>query len=131
MKFDTEEAFFTAVYRKAGIAPCNVGRMVEGGSDPKAVITAAVNLMRAAFEVHQRAASQIGPGDDLLGFRMAQAAEKLPDDWQIVVLAKRGEIAVDLYGPGDQRFEVPRYNESPSGLVTAAIDEALKEASNG
>lgn len=127
MRFDTEEAFFAAVYRKAAFGPCNVGDMAEDVDKSKAITTAVVALMRAAFDVHQRASSQIGPGDDLLGHRMEQATEKLPADWQIVVQAKRGEIVVDLYGPDDQRHEFPRFNDSPSGFVSAAIDAALEK----
>lgn len=130
MKFDTEEAFFAAVYRKANFGPAQVGDLVDEALGPrnstsKAVTTQIVKLMREAFDVHQRASSQIGPGDDLLGHRMDQAREMLPDGWQIVVQAWRGSLTVDLYGPDDERREFAGANDSLSGLVNAALDKAL------
>lgn len=140
MRFDTEQAFFRAVYRVAGFGPVDIADVfIENGRpifDEKtrtdraqdhrvALANIGVRLMRAAFHVHERAAAQIGPGDDLLGYRLDRAAEDLPEGWQIVIQARKGSINVDLYDPSDKRSEFGRGDDGqPSYLVSCAIDFA-------
>lgn len=133
MRFDTKEAFYKATYRLANMTPIEAARAFQfpqdENHDPEYWITGAiVKLMEGAFEVHERASAQIGPGDDLLGYRIAEAERTLPEGWQLVVQVKNQETTVDLYNPSDERMEFPTARGSMSGQVSDAMRFAINSA---
>jgi hypothetical protein len=124
MKFDTLETFLHAVYNKAGESPSSVSKALPAHLQYQAC-SQIVDLMRAAFHVHEQASAQIGPGDSLLGYRLEQAKRELPEGWQIVVQVKAGELHVDLYDANDERQQVPTVQgDEPSGVVADALKYA-------
>lgn len=130
MRFDTEEAFFKAVYTASGMSPAKIGHIGQAHSNPQVPLTtAAVQLMRGAFGVHQRRNGQIDANSTLLEYRLIGATRDLPEGWRVVVMAERGALRLDLYDPDDQRcefFDVPR--DELSGRVYDAIQKAIAMA---
>lgn len=128
MRFDTEEGFFRAVYQKARKGPFQVAESIGGVSrDDRIKITShIVDMMRAAFAVHEHCLTQTGPSDSLLEYRLKGAENSLPPGWRIVVMAEAGATRVDLYGPDDVRREIPGADKLPmSALVFAATSHAI------
>lgn len=131
MKFDTKDGFFRAVYTKAKTTPFQITEsavvsrsLSEEG--PRKITTGIVELMNAAFDVHEHCLTQVGPSDSLLEYRLNYAEENLPPGWRVVVMVEAGVTRVDLYGPDDTRHEIPGADKlSPSAIVFAAANEAI------
>ncbi|NPT59706.1 hypothetical protein [Paraburkholderia elongata] len=130
MRFDTEEAFFKAVYTAACMSPVKIGELAYRHSNPQIPITTAVvQLMRGAFGVHQRCNAQLDANSTLLEYRLIGASRDLPEGWRVVVMAERGALRLDLYSPDDERVDfsdVPR--DEFSGRVYDAIQKAIAMA---
>lgn len=131
MRFDTEEAFFKAVYAAASSSPAQISRIPSYSKDDvqREIATAVVGLMRGAFGVHNRCNGQIDANSTLLEYRLIGATRDLPEGWRVVVMAERGELRLDLYSPDDERVDftdVPR--EELSGRVYDAIQKAIAMA---
>ena len=131
MRFDTEEAFFRATFSASGTSPsyisdaCRIERLTDEGDWQKALRTKAVRLVRGAFDVHQRADAQLGPGDSLLGYRLQEAERELPEGWRIVIMVERGITRVDVDAPDDDRLEFSTVHQEVSGQVSDALREAI------
>jgi hypothetical protein len=141
MRFDTEETFFRAVFNASGTSPMQIvetARLAKyeidenwrQGDVQKRLTTEIVRLMRGAFTVHQRADAHLSPGDSLLGLRLTQASNELPDGWQIAIVAQRGSVRLDLYDPSNERYELSSTRQELSGLADEAIDAAIRAEAN-
>lgn len=145
MRFDTQEAFskamrarlehrgpadLTSEFRRVeqeGVFNPTTRRSESGrGVADRFLTTTFVRMERAAFEVHDRAMAQIGPGDDLLGFRVEQAEMNLPEGWQLAIHIEGGSAKVLLIAPGGEQQHVE--GASLSGAVADALSAALKAA---
>ena len=127
MRFDTEEAFFKATFAASGTSPTYIAyasEQADSGKRDVTIRTEVVRILRGAFEVHQRADAQLGPGDSLLGYRLKQAESELPEGWRLVVMVERGTIRVDLYDPNDERCILPERRQDISGQATDAMQHA-------
>lgn len=146
MRFDTQEAFSRAMRAKLGhrcpLDQTDEFRRIErdGRFNPITrrnevgiqvsnlyLTTLFVKMERAAFEVHERAIAQIGPGDDLLGYRVEQAEQNLPEGWQLAVHVERGSAKVLLINPSGEQMEIGT-DVSLSGAVADALEAAQKAA---
>jgi AraC-like DNA-binding protein len=138
MHFDTFEAFSKAVYKRVGFVPCDLHdafehinrRALRGGqrdlvkdlSDATSSATGMLcRLTEAAFYVHEVSTSHKAPGDDLLGYRIEEAREKLIPGWQIVIQVAAGRTYVMLVDPQDNQVEFPSRRETLSEQVTDAL----------
>lgn len=132
MRFDTEEAFFKAVYTHSKLSPSDISNRVTYESVdnvPKIrnrICTDLVAMMRGAFFVHQRCNGQIGGEESLLEYRLGQCAESLPDGWKVVVMAEKGSLRMDLYDPQDR----PVLMKEEGGMSSAIVDAALHAQSS-
>ncbi|MFM0163905.1 hypothetical protein PQR39_26260 [Paraburkholderia sediminicola] len=131
MRFDTEEAFFKAVYAAAGSSPAQISHIPSYCKDDvqREIATAVVGLMRGAFGVHERCNGQVDANSTLLEYRLIGASRDLPEGWRVVVMAERGELRLDLYSPDDERVDftdVPR--DELSGRVYDAVQKSIAMA---